>query len=110
MSALRHQERDEQTINDSDVAHSGVSPVAPAPNWLREIDTEPAPPEDIEEDQFWNTPPRYSVVNLASLAPSPIAAPPAPKHAWAARLLFATIACAVVGLLVLELRSLGKRA
>lgn len=110
MSAVRKHQRDEQMVNDSDVAHSGVTPVMPASGWLRELDTDPAPSGGAEEDEFWNTPPRYSITDLASLAPAPIAVPPSRKHTWSARLLFGAISCGVIALLVLELTSLGEGA
>jgi hypothetical protein len=58
------------------------------------------------EHHFWESPPRYSVTGFLSLAPAPLARSPSGLRIWGARLLFATICCAVLGLLGLEIRSL----
>jgi hypothetical protein len=81
----------------------------PPPNWLRELDDAPTltPPKVVaEDDVFWSTPPRYSL--FVSLAPGALAFPSV-RRTWGARLLFATIACAIVTLLALEVTSLGSR-
>lgn len=64
-----------------------------------------APVPATEEDVFWSTPPRYSQPappTLISVAPA--------WRVWSARLLFASISCAIVALVVFELRSLSERA
>jgi len=77
-----------------------------APKWLRDYDG--APP-DADEGGSCDAPPRYSVTNLVSLAPAPLTHTSSRWNTWSARLLFATISCAVVALLVLELTSLRGR-
>ena len=61
------------------------------------------------EHYFWETEPRYSVTGLQSLAPASGGPDPSRWRFWAARLLFATICCAVVALLGLEIRSMVQR-
>ena len=115
--AVSHQryaehEHEHEHEHDASACHSRVTPVMPAPKWLRDFDKvaeTSTTPLDMDESQFWETPPRYSVTNLVSLSPAPVPRTSSRWHTWSARLLFATIACAVVALLVLELRSLGRR-
>ena len=101
-------------LDNPEAGQSRVTPVMPVPEWLRDLATEPDPSDsaqdDAEESQFWNTPPRYSLTNVASIAPAPRMRAPSRWHVWSARVLFATISCAVVALLVLELKSLSGGA
>jgi hypothetical protein len=101
-------------LDDPEAGQSRVTPIVPVPEWLRDLAAEPATSDsaqdDGEESQFWNTPPRYSLTDVASIAPAPRMRAPSRWHVWSARVLFATIACAVVMLLVLELRSLSGQA
>lgn len=103
-----------EVLEATQAGQSRVTPVMPVPEWLRDLATDPDPSDsaqdDGEESQFWNTPPRYSLTNIASLAPAPRTRARSRWHVWSARVLFATISCAVVALLVLELRSLSGRA
>lgn len=64
---------------------------------------------ETAEHFFWETPPRYSVTGPPSLAPAPRRPAPSRWRVWGARLLFATICCAVVALLGLEIRSPVQR-
>lgn len=109
MSSVTEQRRDAEGLEHSDDAKSGVTPVIRPPSWLGELDGDVPPlssPRAVtEEEVFWSTPPRYSL--LVSLAPPAL---PRPRATWSARLLFATICCAVIALLVLEMRSLTSRA
>jgi hypothetical protein len=79
---------------------------------MRGLGDEPATPDDMLDDghesQFWDSAPRYSLTNLASLAPAPHAQARSRWHVLGARLLFATICCAVVVLLVLEVKSFSE--
>lgn len=92
----------------------GESEVAPVhSNWLRGLDNQSAPPsapdDDVEQNQFWDTPPRYSATNLTSLAPGPLTRARSGWRTRSARLLFTTIFLAVIALLVLEMKSLSAR-
>jgi len=98
-------------LEENDRATSRVTPVVP-PCWLEQLgdgipDLRP-PKSATEEDVFWSTPPRYSL--LVSLAPESLAAPTPARHVWGARLLFALISCAILALVALELRKLDARA
>ncbi|HYQ02071.1 MAG TPA: hypothetical protein VER96_25530 [Polyangiaceae bacterium] len=100
MSRVTEQRGASLALDEADELVSRVTPVIPPPaDWLRDLgDGVPdltAPRAATEEDVFWSTPPRYSL--LVSLAPSS----PAPsRRTWGMRLLFVTLACAVVTLLV----------
>ena len=112
VSAVEHQEPDAELLNESGTRHSRITPIVRPAKWLHEIDEASAASSSEafqDEDQFWNDPPRYSATNLASLAPAPLARVPSRRHTWSARLLFATISCAVVVLLAFELRSIAAR-
>lgn len=77
----------------------------PPPNWLDEHNDTVPVPKAVGEDVFWSTPPRYSVMNLASLPPEPLRPVPPPRHTWSARLLFGMISCAVLTLVALEMKA-----
>jgi hypothetical protein len=113
MLGVVNQEPEAEVLDDLGAGQSRVTPVMPVPKWLRDLDAEPATPDsaqdDLDENQFWDTAPRYSVTNLASVVPAPLLPAPSRWHVWSARVLFATITCSVVALLVLELRSLSER-
>jgi len=102
-----------EVVDDLEARQSRVTPVMPVPKWLRDLAAEPATSDpaldEVQESQFWDTPPRYSVTSIPSLAPAPLMRAPSRWHVWSARALFATISCAVVALLVLELRSISGR-
>jgi len=103
-----------EVLDDPEAGQSRVTPVMPVPEWLRDLGTDPDPSDSVQDDgeesEFWNTPPRYSLTNVASIVPAPRLRAPSRWHVWSARMLFATISCAVVALLVLELRSLSGGA
>ena len=114
MLGAANQKRETEALDDSGATDSRVTPVVPAPRWMRGLGDEPADPSDLlddaDENQFWDSPPRYSSTNLASLSPATHRAAPSRWHAWSARLLFTTICCAVVVLLVLEVKSFSDRS
>jgi hypothetical protein len=92
---------------------SRVTPLVPEPQWPRDgmdserpMDPLAVAPSDAAEHSFWDTPPRYSVTNSPSLAPSPPPPISSPWRIFAARALFAMIFCAAVVLLALEIRAL----
>ena len=97
------------------ITHSHVFSVAPVATEKRDADSEqpsaPPAPElsEADEHEFWEATPRYSVTNLPSLAPPPVAPAPAPWRIWAARALFALILCATVALLGLEIKALAAQ-
>lgn len=70
MSTVVEPEREAEG-DETEEAKSQVTPMMPPPNWLRELDDSAPtlkPPKAItEEDLFWSTPSRYSL--LVSLAP-----------------------------------------
>ena len=111
MTAVVNQRRSEM-LAEPQSGESRVTPVMPAPTWLRELGNEPpaassSAQHDAEEHQFWDSAPRYSITNLASLAPPPLPRAPSQWRVWSARLLFVMIFSAVAALLGLEMRSLG---
>jgi len=116
VSGVVNQKRRHEFLAEPAAAESRVTPVMPVPNWLRALDENEPPrdmsttPSDADESVFWDTPPRYSVTNLASLAPAPLVRAPSPWRIWSARLLFAIISCVIVVLLGFELRSLSEHA
>ena len=97
------------------ITHSRVFSVAPVATEKCGADSEqpsePPAPElsEADEHEFWEATPRYSVTNLPSLAPPPVAPAPAPWRIWAARALFALILCATVVLVCLELKALAAQ-
>ena len=111
MSSVIEQEPNADGL-EPDEAIPRVTPLIPPRNWSSELDdglpTLTPPTAATDEDVFWSTPPRYSL--FVSLAPAPLAEAPSPLHARGARLLFATISCVVVALLVLELRAPAAQA
>jgi len=113
MSGVMSQRREIEALDESNAGQSRVTPVVPAPRWLRAVGDEPATScdtqDDADENQFWDTPPRYSLTDLASLAPAPITQTRSRWHVFGARALFGTICCAVVVLLVLEVRLFSER-
>jgi hypothetical protein len=124
-AALRRQEesdlevtgrRDRQApLGDRADGQTRVTPVMPIPDWLRERDHEDqalhtprgAHPE-VDEHEFWDTPPRYSLTNLPSLAPVALRPVPSRWRIWTAQSLFGAILCVVVALLGLEILSLTR--
>lgn len=95
--------------------NSRVCPIAPVSTWRCDADggqriTPTSELSETGEHHFWDTPPRYSVTNLQSIAPAPVGPAPSLLRIGSARLLFATIFCATVVLLALELKALTTQA
>lgn len=114
MSAVVNQKQRNDVVAEPQSGESRVTPVMPAPTWPRELGNEPLPTSntvqhDADEHQFWDSAPRYSVTNLASLAP-PLPGSPSYWRVWSARLLFVMIFSAVAALLGLEMKSIGAPA
>jgi len=114
VSGVVNQQRHAEHFDGSPALESRVTPVVPASQWSSDVGDEPAAAngafDESDENEFWDTPPRYSQTVIASLAPAPITHAPSRWHTLSARLLFATIACAIIVLLGLELKSLSERA
>jgi len=88
---------------------SRETPVAPEPEWAP--DEAPTRANSVFaqcEAQFWDAPPRYSVMSPLSVLPPPELPAPSRARQWSAKLLFASVLFVVTALLGFEMVSVAQ--